>query len=79
MGAGELEIIEITISESSSAVNKSLKDIAIHGVFLILLITDGEGCRIPGGNTVLAAGDKLAVIVKVSQSDEIIKYFAGKK
>ena len=79
MGAGELEIIEITISEISSAVNKSLKDIAIHGVFLILLITDGEGCRIPGGNTVLAAGDKLAVIVKVSQSDEIIKYFAGKK
>ena len=27
----------------------------------------------------LEAGDKLAVIVQVAQSDEIIKFFAGKK
>jgi len=79
MGAGELEIIEITISSHSEAVDKSLKDIAMHGVFLILLITNEAGCRIPDGNTTLAADDKLAVIVQVAQSDEIIKYFAGKK
>jgi len=79
MGAGELEVIEITISSHSTAVDKSLKDIAMHGVFLILLVTNASGCSIPGGNTVLAAGDKLAVIVQVAQSDEIIKFFAGKK
>ena len=51
----------------------------MHGVFLVLLITNASGCSIPGGNTVLAAGDKLAVIVQVAQSDAIINYFAGKK
>lgn len=79
MGAGALEVIEITISSHSAAVDKSLKDIAMHGVFLVLLITNASGCSIPGGNTVLAAGDKLAVIVQVAQSDAIINYFAGKK
>ena len=79
MGAGELEIVEIIISEHSEAVEKSLKDIAMHGVFLVLLITNETGCRIPDGNTILEADDKLAVIVQVAQSDEVIKYFAGKK
>ena len=79
MGAGALEVIEITISSHSAAVDKSLKDIAMHGVFLVLLITNASGCSIPGGNTVLAAGDKLAVIVQVAQSDAIINYLAGKK
>ena len=79
MGAGELEVIEITLSSHSEAVEKTLKDIAMHGVFLILLITNESGCRIPDGNTMLAAGDKLAVIVQVAQSDEIINYFAGRK
>ena len=59
--------------------DKSLKDIAMHGVFLILLVTNESGCRIPGGNTVLAAGDKLAVIVQVAQSDKIITFFTGKE
>ena len=58
---------------------QSLKDVAIHGVFLILLITNETGCRIPGGNTVLEADDKLALIVQVAKSDEVINYFAGKK
>lgn len=79
MGAGDLEIIEIAISEDSEAVDKSLKDIAMHGVFLILLVTNESGCGIPDGNTILAAHDKLAVIVQVSRSEQIIKFFAGKK
>ena len=79
MGAGELEIIEITISSHSEAADKSLKDIAMHGIYLVLLITNEAGCRIPDGNTILAAGDKLAVIIQVDQSDSIINYFAGKK
>ena len=79
MGAGELEIVEVIISEQAEAGGQSLKDVAIHGVFLILLITNETGCRIPGGNTVLEADDKLALIVQVAKSDEVINYFAGKK
>lgn len=79
MGAGELEIVEIIISHQSEAVGKSLKDIAMPGVFLVLLITNSQGCGIPDGNTALQAKDKLAAIVQVAQSDAVIKYFAGKK
>ncbi|MEL3907337.1 MAG: Trk system potassium transporter TrkA [Treponema sp.] len=79
MGAGDLEIIEITLSGDSEAADKSLKDIAMHGIFLILLVTNEQGCCIPGGNTILAENDKLAVIVQSTQSDAIIKYFTGTK
>ena len=72
-------MVEVIISDHSEAIEKSLKDVAMHGVFLILLITNETGCRIPDGNTMLAANDKLAIIVQVEKSDEVIKYFAGKK
>jgi len=79
MGGGSLEIVEITIGDESELAGKALKEIAPHGIFLILLITHEAVCRIPDGNTILAVNDKLVVITQVSYSDQVIKEFAGEE
>ena len=76
---GKLEIIELSIGESSSVLGKALKDIAKHGVFLILLINKKETYQIPKGDTVLEAQDKIIFIVESTHSGEIIHLFSGKK
>lgn len=77
MGDGKLEIIELHISSSCSVLGKKLKDFSRHGVFLILLVTNAEGCSIPTGDTELKENDKIVFIVKSVSSDEIIKMFGG--
>ena len=77
MGDGKLEIIELQVSEKSPILGKKLKDISQHGIYLVLLITDKNGEKIPGGDTELEAGNKIVFIVKSSRSDEIIKMFGG--
>ncbi len=79
MGSGNLEIIEIIIGEESQAIHKPLKDISRHGLFLILLVTNHDGCHIPDGNTLLEPNDKIAVIIEAEKNDHIIKYFSGAK
>ena len=76
---GRLEIIELSIGENSSVVGKSLKQIAKHGVFLILLINSGEEYEIPKGETVLMSKDKIIFIVEAKQALEIIHLFSGKR
>lgn len=77
MGDGKLEILELHILPRSSVLGKKLKDISKHGLFLILLVIDENGCHIPSGNTELHEGNKIILIVKSSESDEIIKMFGG--
>ncbi len=79
LGSGKLEIVEIIIGAASQAINKPLKEISRHGLFLILLITNKDGCHIPDGNTLLEPDDKIAVIIKAEKNNQIIKYFSGAK
>lgn len=79
MCGGSLEIIELSISENSPAVGKTLKDIAEHGIFLVLLVNSESEYTIPTGGTELHCNDKLIFIVKSSKSDEIIRLFSGEK
>ena len=78
MGDGKLEIIELQVSDTASALGKKLKDISQHGIFLILLVTNEHGCIIPTGETALHEGDKIVLIVKSASSDAIIKIFGGR-
>ncbi len=78
MGDGKLEIIELYISEKSRVLGKKLKDIAQHGIYLVLLITGKNGCIIPKGDTEINEGDKIVFIVKSAQSGEIIEMFGGR-
>ncbi len=76
---GKLEIIELEVTSSSHVVGKALKDIAKHGVFLVLLIKQGASYCIPTGNTIIAAENKIIFIVESGHSAEIVYLFSGKK
>ena len=76
---GTLEIIELEIKDASDVVGKALKDIAKHGVFLILLIKQGSSYQIPKGDSVLEAHNQVIFIVDAKHSAEIVLLFSGKK
>lgn len=76
---GKLEIIELYIGDGSIVVGRSLKEIAKHGIFLILLVNKSSGYEIPKGDTVLENGNKIIFIVEAKHSSDIINLFSGKK
>ena len=75
---GTLEIIELAIGSNSIVVGKALKDIAKHGIFLILLINKGDAYQIPKGETIIEASNKVIFIVDAKHSAEIVHIFSGK-
>lgn len=76
-----LEIMEVTLPEDTKLEGKALKDIAEAGVFLVLLISRNgdESYVIPGGNTELHAGDKLAIIHDTKNTQHITEKFGVQK
>lgn len=77
IGDGSLEIVEFAISAQSPLVGKRLKDIAVHGSFLVLLISTVRGSFIPSGDTVLLEGSVLMFIVQSAQSEKIVALLGG--
>ncbi|MBE6345037.1 MAG: potassium transporter TrkA, partial [Spirochaetaceae bacterium] len=76
---GDLEIIEYVLPKSSSLLEKSLKEVANPGTFLIMLIKKqaSEEFLIPGGDSILNEGDHLVIICTVEKSSQVLEYFGG--
>ena len=72
---GELEIIEIVLSDKAKIIGKMIKEISKPGSFIILLIKEGETYKVPDGNTVLEPNDKLVIITKTTNNAEILDIF----
>jgi trk system potassium uptake protein TrkA len=76
---GDLEIMECVLPGDSKAINKTLKDIADPGIFLVLLVKkfDSSAYEIPVGNTVLNSGDHVVFITQAEKNGEVVKFFGG--
>ena len=75
---GELEIIEIILTDKAKIVGKQIKEISKPGSFIILLIKEkSEVYKVPDGNTVLEEGDKLVIITKTSSNADILQLFGA--
>ena len=76
---GDLEIIECVLPGDSKAINKTLRDIANPGVFLILLIKkyDSPIYEIPVGDTRLNAGDHVILITVAEENGNVVSFFGG--
>lgn len=74
VAGGDMQIIECIVN-NSAVIGKSLKDISLPGVFLVLLIKPqgAPSFTLPSGNTALNAGDSLIIIVRASRSIEIVQ------
>src|SRR5574344_2490177 len=76
---GDLEIMECVLPGDSKAINKTLKDIADPGIFLVLLVKkfDSSIYEIPVGNTMLNSGDHVVFITQAEKNGEVVKFFGG--
>ena len=76
---GDLEIIECALPGDSKAINKTLRDIANPGVFLILLVKkyDSQTYEIPVGDTRLHAGDHVILITVAEENSNVVSFFGG--
>ncbi|MBB5217809.1 potassium transporter TrkA [Treponema rectale] len=75
---GELEIVECDLNSKSSVNGKTLKDVAMPGEYLMLLVkkNGSEMYELPHGDTVFAAGDHLVLAVK-SGNKRVLEKFSG--
>ena len=77
LAEGELEIVEAVLPASAPILGKELKDIAVPGSFIILLIQE-QGTNnfvMPYGNTVFAAGDRLVTLMCAKDIQRTMELF----
>ena len=72
---GDAEIDQVRVSEKSSAVNKSLKEVVLPKEALITMIKRNEEIIIPDGNTRISDGDVVTVIGKRKDVKKVISIF----
>lgn len=72
---GAVEVLEIEVAEGAPVAGRSLTDIALPSGSLV--VSDGDGDRIAGSETVLEAGRSYVVAAEPAVSDEIVTLFRG--
>jgi trk system potassium uptake protein TrkA len=74
---GDLEIAEVEITEDAPVAGKALKDVAVPGKFLILLVKESSAAEytVPNGNTVLNPHDHVVLISVQTESIRILEMF----
>jgi len=76
--SGKLVLSEITITEKSPVVNKSLKDIKIPKDCIIISLIRDEEVIIPNGFTVLKDKDYIIAVSSKQDQQELKEFFIGK-
>lgn len=71
---GDLEISEVEISIDSKVIGKTLKEIAVPGEFLAMMIhkAQTDAYEIPNGDTTVDVGDKIILICECEHSLKIL-------
>lgn len=74
---GDLEIAEVEITEDAAVAGKALKDVAVPGKFLILLVKASSAAEytVPDGNTILNPHDHVVLISVQTESIRILEMF----
>ena len=77
LAQNRLELVEMEIGESSSALNRSLADLKMPGPALIAAVVRDGDIFVPSGQDVLLSGDRLYLIGRTGEMDTIEDYFGG--
>lgn len=79
LGDGNLEILEIAVSETSQVIGTPLLEFSEHGIFLILMVERNGDSILPNGSTELYVGDRVVLISQTSESQRISKMISGEE
>jgi trk system potassium uptake protein TrkA len=74
---GDLEIIEYCIPPTAKICGRALKDVSMPGTFLVLILKKGSVYGIPGGDTILQAGDNIVFLVHSAQNHHVMDMLRG--
>jgi trk system potassium uptake protein TrkA len=73
-----LEIIELEVGEGSPAAGSTVKDLGLpEGSLVISILRDGAGF-VPGGDSVVQAGDEVLLVLDVGLEARVTERFAGR-
>lgn len=73
---GDLEIVDIEISEHSPVLGKMLSDLNLPGEALIISVIRNDAAMLAHGTTVLQLGDSVIALVRHSVEQGIREFFA---
>lgn len=74
---GDAALNEITLAENSPAVGRSLADLDLTRDATIVAVVRGGHVVVPRGDTVLAAGDEVLVLVVGGADEAVVSALAG--
>jgi trk system potassium uptake protein TrkA len=79
VSTGELEIIEYEVPEEAGTCGKALKEIALPGSYLLLLVQkkDAVRCVLPTGDTIIESGDRLILVTYTESADRVLAKLGG--
>lgn len=72
---GEVEIVELTVSEGAHIAGRALKDVDLPRGTLIASILRGDEVLVPKGNSIVWAGDSVILIASANLIDDAQRLF----
>ena len=74
---GKAELVEVTLAESSPAVNRALADLALPRSATIVAIVRAERVMVPTKDTVLRSGDEVMALITEDAEAAVAKLLVG--
>jgi trk system potassium uptake protein TrkA len=74
---GNARLVEVTLAENSPAVDKNISDLGIPRDATVVAIVRGQHLVVPHGDTILATGDEVLVLVTANSEAEVQNIFIG--
>lgn len=78
LSLGGYSIVQIKVDEASKAVQKEVKDLNIPSNSKLITIYRGEEVILPGGDTVINAGDSILALANSETQAEVNKIFSSR-
>lgn len=73
----DLRVVDLRLQEGAPAAGKPIKDLQLPAQTLISLVIDGNGPRVPGGDTVLHVGDEVIAVIPADAEEQMRELITG--
>ena len=76
-GSG-LKVVDLHLQEGAPAAGRPLRDLRLPEQTVISLVIDGEGPRVPDGDTILHSGDEVIAVIPVDAEESMRELITGR-
>jgi trk/ktr system potassium uptake protein len=76
-GSG-LKVVDLHLQEGAPAAGRPLRDLRLPEQTVISLVIDGDGPRVPDGDTILHSGDEVIAVIPVDAEESMRELITGR-